>query len=227
MNTTIKDILLKLLLSLVFGCLLVNGFAQSDSSINRTHCLMIGLVFNPISIEKGYSSITSYSLQIGTKKSRVFPTFRFGFPKMTPNFKSSFQYTYSISGAYVQPGFTFYFNHPSMFKEVYYITVVGHFAKYRHRLTLDVNDKLWGTNAVYKYTNDEYQFGGLVEMGGMFAIYKALKMSSGLSVGVSSMPLAPLAQLNQYERKVGFMPGIGIGLGLGFGFKVGLHYEID
>jgi hypothetical protein len=69
--------------------------------------------------------------------------------------------------------------------------------------------------------------GFLVEFGGLLTIYKRLKGTISMDVGLVNRPYNPVPQI-KYLRNSPIVPGVGLGFGAVYlGFNFGVHYQID
>lgn len=221
----IKNMMLRLYFNLLFVFSVPNVFAQTDSNEVSRHNIILDVLFNPMSLDRGfsYSAITSYGIQVSSLQSKLYLTLRVGFPRINTSIKADFENTYRIKGTFIQPGFTYYFKSPVQNKESFYIALLGYFSNSQHELEFPVVDNIWAVNKIQKYNGRESLIGASFEWGSLFALYKSLKMNAALSIGVDEIIKNPFPKL-KYDGYLNYTPGLGSNLGLIFGFKCGVHY---
>ncbi len=187
--------------------------------------LLVGVQFNTLGLQYGYSDAACYAVQIGNK--RVNFTFRFGLPSRYKELDPNIEHEYRISGYYFQPGVTFFLGKEQHQdgKYLQYVRLMAHFYTQKHNLNITFADKYWGTSQEYRYSSTYSEHGGLMEWGAMFAIYKRLKMDCNIGFGIANHVDEPLKELPQISN-TSYVPGVGAGYGFYGAVNIGLYFQL-
>lgn len=185
-------------------------------------CVLVGMAVNPFYLSKGYSASVSYRVEIGFKDNPIFPTIQFGLPNYELPITTSSGNTasYTIQGAYIQPGFTWYWRHPSTYNESYYIGFLAYFGSFNNQITLKVSDSNWGTTQKYSFIEKQYISGMGIQFGGIFNLYEKLKMNTSCTIGNILKSDNGKPKLNGFQNSSAFTPGLGYETKI---FTLGVH----
>jgi hypothetical protein len=216
--------MLKLRLSIALCIICFVGFAQQKDTTKLV--VLSGINMMPFSLNKGLLAITNFSLQLGNQNGPLKAVIKFGLPNYSLEITSNHSTSYNIKGNYVMPGMIFYVGDICKEKDVFFIGLMGYFSKYTHSLNINVIDTIWNTSQPYNFKENELINGFVFEMGGLFTLYKKLKLTGTIHTGWVSYSKNPIPQIAGFNRVDSFLPGVGTNYDFLIGLSVGFHYLI-